>query len=73
MSRPFTDITTSTNNNIKNGSVVTSCTFHGNYNVLNTYTQNYPIIADIQSKYGNRFYNGIFVILSNGMVDGGPS
>jgi len=68
MSRPYTDITTSTNNNIKNGSSVTSCTVHGNFNTLNTYVQNYPIIADIEQKYGDRFYNGIFVQILNGQT-----
>ncbi len=72
MSRPFTDITTSTNNSIKNGSVVTSCTFRGKYNTLHTYVQNYPIITDIQTKYGNKFYNGIFVeLIGNQTVVGG--
>lgn len=72
MNRPFTDIAKSTNNNIKNGSVVTSCTFRGQYNTSNTYVQNYPVITDIQSKYGNRFYNGIFVeLVGNKTVVGG--
>lgn len=68
MSRPYTDITTSTNNNIKNGSSVVSCTFRGKYNTSNIYVQNYPVIASIQQKYGNRFYNGIFVQVLNGQI-----
>jgi len=69
MPRPYTDIIQANSNNpIKNGSCVISTTFHGNYNTLNTYTQNYPLIQDIQSKYGNRFYNGIFVQLIGGQT-----
>jgi hypothetical protein len=68
MSRPYTDIVKINNNVIKNGSVVTTCTSHGNFNTLNTYVQNYPLIENIQSKYGNRFYNGIFVQLVDGQT-----
>lgn len=66
--RPFTDITTSISANpIKNGTLTvatggfrkgTSSDFF--YKTGNTYVQNYPIISDIQSKYGYRFYNGLF-------------
>lgn len=72
MNRPYTDITTSTSNNIQNGSIITSCTFHGNFNKLNTYVKDYPTITDIEQKYGNRFYNGIFVqLVGNQTVIGG--
>lgn len=65
MPRPFTDITNSKNDQpIKNGSSVTSTTTRGFSSVLNTFVQNYPTISDIQSKYGNRYYNGILVQLS---------
>jgi len=64
MPRPFTDIQSAiSGNEVKNGTIVTSATFTGEYNTLNTYVKNYPIIDDIDNKYGNRFYNGIFVQL----------
>lgn len=69
MPRPFTDITTSISSNpIKNGTVVEGVTFRGSKSTLNTYVKNYPSISDIQSKYGNRFYNGIFVQLVGGQT-----
>jgi hypothetical protein len=64
MPRPYTDITKSISSNpIKNGSVVTGVSFSGSKSTLNTYTKNTPALEDIQSKYGNRFYNGVFVEL----------
>ena len=64
MSRPFTDIQTAiSGNEIKNGSAIVSTTFTGQHNFLDTYTKNYPTIDNIYNKYGNRFYNGIFVQL----------
>jgi hypothetical protein len=62
MARPFTDISTSKSANpIKNGSSVLSATARGYYLTLNTDVKNTPTISDIQSKYGNRFYNGILI------------
>ena len=62
MPRPFTDITTSISSNpIKNGTVIVSATFRGKYSLNNNYVKNTPVISDIAAKYGNRFYNGIFV------------
>lgn len=64
MSRPFTDVRLAISGiDIKNGSAVVSATFTGNYHTLDTYVKNAPIINDIDDKYGNRFYNGIFVQL----------
>lgn len=64
--RPFTDITSIiAENPVKNGTAVTSTTFTGKHNTLNTYVKNKPTINDIASKYGNRFYNGILVRLSD--------
>jgi hypothetical protein len=64
MARPFTDIAKSISANpIKNGTLVTSTTFTGEYSLNNNCVKNTPIISDIASKYGNRFYNGIFVEL----------
>lgn len=62
MARPFTDISKSISANpIKNGTLVASTTFTGTYSINNNYVKNTPVISDIASKYGNRFYNGIFV------------
>jgi len=41
--------------NIKNGTVVVSCTKTGEYETLNTYVNNKPILSDIESKYAARF------------------
>lgn len=73
MARPFTDISKSINaNSIKNGTLVTSTTFTGTYSVNNNYVKNTPTIENIASKYGNRFYNGIFVeLVGNQSVVGG--
>lgn len=50
-------------NPVKNGTLITTTTFTGYYNKLDTYVKNTPTITDIQEKYDNRFYNGIFVNL----------
>lgn len=64
MSRPFTDIANAKNDQpIKNGTMLTSTTFTGFYNTRDTYVKNKPTLSTIQSKYGYRFYNGIFVQL----------
>lgn len=69
MARPFTDITKSKNNEpIKNGTILTSTTFTGFYNTRNTYVKNTPTLTIIENKYGNRFYNGIFVYLTDGQT-----
>ena len=64
MPRPFTDITKSiSSNNIKNGSVITTTLKTGINTVYNSFVKNTPTLETIQSKYGDRFYNGIFVQL----------
>lgn len=69
MPRPYTDITLAINSNpIKNGSCVLSTTVTGRTDTLNTTVSNLPAIGDIQSKYGNRFYNGIFVTSASAPV-----
>ncbi len=55
---------------IKNGTAIVSCTATGQYSALNTSVSNSPIIGDIEAKYDNRFYNGIFVTVV-GTIDGG--
>lgn len=65
MPRPFTDITKSIpSNDIKNGTCVVSATFTGEYGTNNQYVKNTPGINEIDNKYGNRFYNGVFVELT---------
>lgn len=48
-------------NPIKNGTIIVSATFTGEYGTNDTYVSNQPIITDIDDKYDERFYNGIFV------------
>lgn len=40
---------------VKNGTVVVSTTFTGEYSTLDTYVKNTPTINDIENKYDNRF------------------
>jgi hypothetical protein len=67
MSRPFTDITKSkTSEPIKNGTLVISVQKTGQYKTNDVTVLNTPTIETISNKYGNRFYNGIFVELVGG-------
>jgi hypothetical protein len=50
-------------NQIKNGTTVVTTTVTGEYSTIDTYVKNTPTISDIETKYDNRFYNGIFVEL----------
>lgn len=66
MPRPYTDITLArSNKSIKNGSAITGATFTGAYSTLDTFVNVNPTILTIQSKYGNRFYNGSMVYVWN--------
>lgn len=66
MPRPFTDIQAAISGNaVKNGSLIVSTTFTGQHSVNDLYTKNYPSINNIYNKYGNKFYNGIFVELTS--------
>ena len=57
---------------IKNGTVVVSSTVTGEYSTNNNSVKNTPTISDIQNKYDNRFYNGIFVeLVGDSSVIGG--
>jgi hypothetical protein len=60
-------------NPIKNGSLIASCLLTGERATLDTYTNNTPVIDDIEAKYDNRFYNGIFVNFVEGSIGGGDS
>lgn len=50
-------------NPIKNGTVVTTCSFAGNYNTVNIYANNKPQIQDIESKYDAWFDDLTYYIL----------
>jgi hypothetical protein len=54
-----------TNNPIKNGTTVTTCSFAGRYNTINTYVNNTPVIADIESKYDELFDDITYYILGS--------
>jgi hypothetical protein len=55
-------------NQIKNGTTVVTTTVAGEYSTIDTYAKNSPTINDIQAKYDNRFYNGIFVsVIASGV------
>jgi len=76
MSRPFTDITRADSNRpINNKAVVCSTTVTG-FTTKRIIRPNFPVnltIANIEKKFGNRFYNGIFVNVVGGDLDGGTS
>ena len=64
MARPFTDIQAAVSGNpVKNGTLITSTTFTGEYSQSDTYVKQYPTIATIDDKYGYEFSNGISVIV----------
>ena len=54
-----------TNNPIKNGTTVTTCSFSGNFNTMNTYANNKPVITDIESKYDELFDDITYYTLGN--------
>jgi hypothetical protein len=54
---------------VKNGTVIVSSTFTGEYSVLNTYVKNTPTIATIQSKYTDKFDDPTYY--SNGVQGSG--
>lgn len=58
-------------NNIKNGTIIVSCTFTGEYSTINTYVTNTPTINDIQDKYDTRFDDIGYYCLGNETLVGG--
>lgn len=50
-------------NPIKNGTIVGTCSFTGTYNTINTYSNNKPVIADIESKYDEKYDDITYYIL----------
>jgi hypothetical protein len=62
MPRPYTDIQAAISGNVvKNGTAVVSTTATGRYSFNNNSVKNTPTISTISNKYGDKFYNGIFV------------
>lgn len=57
-------------NTIKNGTTITTTTFTGYYNTLNTYVKNTPTINDIQNKYDNRFDDITYYTIGSGTIIG---
>lgn len=57
-------------NDIKNGTLLVSCTRTGQYSLSNAYVKNTPTITDIESKYDNRFDDPSYYY-GGGNVDGG--
>jgi hypothetical protein len=54
---------------VKNGSAIVTTTFTGQHSSLDTSVQNKPTIIDIENKYDNKFYNGIFVqVIGSGAI-----
>jgi len=69
MNRPYTDISLSKiSEPIKNGTIVALTTPLGYHQKYNRYTKEFPTLEDIDNKYGNKFYNGIFVQLAGGQT-----
>lgn len=65
------DITTAISENpLKNGTTIVTCSNTGKYSLLNTYVQNTPTIVDIESKYDNRFDDPSYYYGGSG-ADGG--
>jgi hypothetical protein len=55
-------------NPVKNGTMLVGTSQTGNYITRDTYVNNTPTMSDIEAKYDNRFYNGIFVnVIASGV------
>lgn len=76
MSRPFTDISrVDSTRPINNKTVICSTTVTG-FTTKRIIRPNFPVsltISNIENKFGNRFYNGIFVNMVSGDINGGTS
>jgi len=55
-----------TSNPVKNGTVVVSTTFTGEYSTLDTVVKNSPTISDIENKYDNRFDDITYYTIGSG-------
>lgn len=63
---------------LKNGTMLVGCPNTGfpsapSTIVYDRYVTSTPSLTEIQNKYNNRFYNGIFVNVLSGALDGGTS
>jgi hypothetical protein len=76
MPRPYTDIKAiDPTKPINNKTAICSTTVTG-YSTKRVIRSNFPgnlTISNVEQKFGNRFYNGIFVNVINGDLDGGNS
>lgn len=50
-------------NAIKNGTLITTCSFTGNFNTISTHSRNEPVITDIESKYDEKFDDITYYVL----------
>lgn len=50
---------------IKNGTMVVSCNRTGHYSTRDTYVSNRPELTSFQTKWNNRFHNGLLVEVVN--------
>lgn len=55
---------------VKNGTSVVTCSWTGEYSVLNTAVLNTPTIADIENKYDNRFDDVTYYTIGSGNIIG---
>lgn len=55
---------------VKNGTILVSCTRTGEYSTINSYVKNSPTISEIEAKYDTRFDDPSYYYGSSG-VDGG--
>jgi hypothetical protein len=76
MSRPYTDIARINNDKGINNKAAVCSTLPTGKSSVRIIRPNYPVnltIENVQQKYGNRFYNGIFVNVLSGDINGGSS
>lgn len=53
---------------VKNGTVIVSTTFTGEYSTLDTYVKNTPTISDIENKYDDRFDDISYYTIGSGTL-----
>lgn len=76
MSRPYTDISAIDPLKPINNITTICSTSKTGYSAKRVTLSNFPVglsIVNIQQKFGNRFYNGIFVNVVSGDINGGSS
>lgn len=60
-----------TSNNIKNGTLITTCTITGQYSLQNNNVSNLPSINQIEDIYDTRFDDIAYYTLGNNTIIGG--